>query len=131
MQVTGEIRSKLQLQSSLMLLFQGQPTPVKNLNALDELMLVLDQQAVISRQIHDRFKKTKEMSKKDYDKQKKELLTDANRNQATKMKLIDYREILPKILNQPISIRVYSKLGNFQTVLAVTDSSLPQEQNKR
>ena len=130
-QVAGEIRSKLQLQSNLMLLVQGQATPVANLKMLDELGVLLDRQATVSQQLGDQFNepanKPANMTKTEYVKKGKELSRDAKKKQDAKMKLIEYREILSKVLNQPITVRVYSKLGNFQTKLAVMDSTMPQE----
>ena len=39
-------------------------------------------------------------------------------------KIDEYAQVIPKILNQPVSVRIYAKLGNFQTILAETDPSL-------
>ena len=129
LQVSGDLRSKLKLQSNLMLLIRGQAAkPVDSLTTLDELGAFLDRQAAISQRVHDQFNETAKMTKTEYEREKKKLASDARKKQNAKMKLIEYREILPKVLNQPITVRVYSKLGNFQTMLAVTDSTRPQEE---
>jgi hypothetical protein len=43
------------------------------------------------------------------------------------VKVDEYVQVIPKILNQPVSVRIYAKLGNFQTILAVTDPSLHEK----
>ncbi len=126
-QVSGELRSRLKLRSNLMLLVQGQAKPVPRMQTLQELALTLDAAAVRAQLTYEQFSKPVSMKKDDFDRQKSQFLRDAKTKQAMKDQLINYGEILPKIMNQPISVRVYSKLGNFQTVLAVTDPTLEQE----
>jgi predicted flap endonuclease-1-like 5' DNA nuclease len=126
-QVSGELRSKLKLRSNLTLLVQGTPQPVNSLKSLQELAVTLDAAVVRSQIIHDQFTKPPQMNKGDFNKKKAALLKEAKANQAIKQKFNSYGETLPKILNQPISVRVYSKLGNYQTILAVTDPKIEQK----
>ena len=125
-QVTGELRTKLKIQSNLTLLFQGTAQSVRNLKSLSELAATVDAAAVRSQLTLDQLSKPVGMKTADFDKKKSELTKDANAKQAIKEKLITYAEILPKILNQPINVRVYAKLGNFQTILAISDPTIPQ-----
>jgi len=129
--ITGEMRSKIRLRSELILIMpNGQFQPVANLAALGELKANLDQAAYQAQVLHDRFTKPAKMTQTSFDAKKRELLKDANAKQRVKEQINNYSEILPKLLDQPIHVRVYSKLGDLQTILALTDDEVPQDSIK-
>jgi hypothetical protein len=126
-QVSGELRSKLKLKSNLVLLVQGVTQPVHKLRTLKELAQSAVNAAEISQMQYDQFSKPPSMKKTDFDAKQTELRKFAKTKQTQKQKFLTYGEVLPKILNQPISVRVYAKLGNYQTILAVSDPTIFQE----
>ena len=129
--ITGEMRSKIRLRSDLVLILpNGQLQSVNSLATLSELKANLDRTAYQAQFIHDQFTKPPKMTKTDFDAKKKELLKDANAKQRVKDQINNYSEILPKLLNQPIKVQIFSKLGNMQTILATADPEVAQDSKK-
>ena len=129
-QVTGELRSKLQLQSGLALLTQGQTVQVKNPESLDQLLATLEAAAAQSATRLEQATKPPNLNWEEYKKIKASLEADAKATLSQKNKMAGYLTTLSKVVNHPIKVRVYAKLGNYQIVLAVTDPGLHQEPAK-
>ena len=130
--VTGEMRSKVRLRSDLVLILpNGQLQSVNNLATLAELKANIDRTAYQAQVYYDQFAKPPKMTKTDYDAKKKELLKDVNAKQRVKDQINNYSEILPKLLDQPIKVQIFSKLGNMQTILAIADAEIAQDSKKK
>ncbi|MFK7765991.1 MAG: protein kinase [Mariniblastus sp.] len=130
-QVAGNFRRDLQLQSNLMIRIEGQSQPVPNLKTLGEIAATLNQKANATFALYQQKKDivAPQGKKGEYDDAKQELLKAANQAREDSDKMIQYAEILKKVLNQPIHVSVYSKLGKFPRVtLAVSDAELFEEE---
>lgn len=119
LQVGGDLRSKLKLQSNLVLLMDGQTKPVKNLKELDNVANFIKQNELRAA-AHNQQTQAGQAPKTQKDLAQKQ----ANEAAAMSARVAQYGEAVQKIMNQPVSVRVYAKLGKFQTILAVTDVSL-------
>ena len=91
----------------------------------------IDRTAYQAQVYYDQFAKPPKMTKTDYDAKKKELLKDVNAKQRVKDQINNYSEILPKLLDQPIKVQIFSKLGNMQTILAIADAEIAQDSKKK
>lgn len=101
-QVAGDLRSKLTLKSNLVMRApNGNITPVQSPKMLENLAATMENMRRQSQAMHQGY-------------------SDANQ------KLNDYRATIPKIVGQPITVRIYAKLGNYQVPLAVSDPKLEQ-----
>ncbi|MFT5300266.1 MAG: serine/threonine protein kinase [Mariniblastus sp.] len=129
-QVSGELNSKITLESNLTVLVQGKAISVINQKAIDHLYNTLASAAIQSQRMTT-ITKPPGMQKGDFDSKMAALVKDAKAKQALKTKMAIYKVLLPKFLNKPVSVRVYSKLGNIQTVLAVTDPKLFSQGKKK
>lgn len=125
-EVGAELKSKLKLQSSFVLLLaNGRREPIKKLQALDELAASLKQYEMKAFNDYEIAKNTRAPSGKgeEYDQIRSELEKAANRAKSQTIKAAEYATLVPKFLGQPISIRIYAKLGDHRTELAVTKKS--------
>ena len=124
-QVAGDIKSKIRLQSNLILLIQDQANPVTDLSVFNTLANQLDQQRQFS------AGQLAVATKENNAGKKKEWQTKVNKAVSANELLLLYRDVLEKLWGKPISIRVYSKLGSYQLMLAVTDPKLEQPKKRR
>ena len=133
-QVAADFRREFRLQSNLMLIVDGKHVPIASTKALGELANGLQQKATAAFAIHNQKKDVVAPygKKGEYDDVKKGLLKQANDAQEAVEKMNQYGAILEKVMNQPINVSVYSKLGRFPRVLlAVSDPTLFEELSKK
>ena len=124
-QVAGDLRSKLLLKSNLVMRdFNGKIIPVQSPKMLESLAANLDNMRRQSQGILQAYSSANPGP--NFEAQRKNLATTYQKNNQTFQKLSEYRETIPKVIEQPITVRIYAKLGNYQIPLAVTDPKLPQ-----
>ncbi len=120
-QVNADLKSKLRAQAAVVvLLANGQTQPIQSLQALSELAVTLKQRELIafSELEAARNKRAPSGEGDKYDAWRDGLQKSANLAKSQTGKAIQYAEILPQILDHPISIRVYAKLGEHRLELA-------------
>ena len=122
LQVAGELKSKVRLQSNLILLAQGQVQPVTNLAVFDTLKAQIAQEKSF---------RQNELRNAKNEGEKKSIQAKINKADGMAALMLTYEDTLSKLWNQPISIRVYSKLGNYQLMLAQSDPSVEQPKKRR
>lgn len=132
-QVDGQLKSTLAVQANLVgRLGRNPPTGLGNMEAINSFIGALKQYE--NQQVMRNNIKQKQQPKKDQkgalDKEKEQFRKAAEQAKAATNKAIEYKDIVSKLANKPISIRVYAKFGNLQTQLVVTDPKLPQPEPK-
>lgn len=124
-QVAGDLRSKLTLKSNLVMRdFNGKIQPVQSSKMLESLVVNLNN---IKRQSQGMLQAYSSANQgPQFAAQRDNLAKQHQQNTQTSQKLNDYLATIPKVIEQPITVRIYAKLGNYQVPLAVTDPKLPQ-----
>ena len=133
-QIAGGIRNKLELQTNVMAMHQGQEAPMASLedisNFIGNLKKIESQMAAINNAAQ-----SQQLSKREEQNNGLKSQLNAKKREAEKLakqaseavkKAIEYKDILSKAANQPLHVRVYAKFGNLQTQLVETDAKLPQ-----
>ena len=124
-QVAGDLRSKLILKSNLVMRdFNGNITPVQSPKMLNNLAATMENMRKQSQAMHQAFSRSNQGPQ--FAAQRNNLASQHKKHIQTNEKLTDYLGTIPKVIEQPITVRIYAKLGNYQVPLAVTDPKLPQ-----
>jgi hypothetical protein len=124
-QVAGDLRSKLILKSNLVMRdFNGKITPVQSPKMLNNLAATMENMRKQSQAMHQGFSNANPGP--NFATQRNKLAATHQQHNQTNQKLNDYRATIPKIVGQPITVRIYAKLGNYQVPLAVSDPKLEQ-----
>ena len=134
-QISGDLKSKLQLQSNVMAKYGNQVTAMSSLEDISGFIETLKQiqnQADALNAAKQKEKGPRGKSKRDKEinaqlgKEKAEFAKQAKQAKALVDKAVQYKDIVSKAANQPLHVRVYAKFGNLQTQLVETDAKLPQ-----
>ena len=124
-QVAGDLRSKLTLKSNLVMRdFNGNITPVQSPKMLENLAATMENMRKQSQAMHQGYSSAHPGP--NFATQRNKLAATHQQHNQTNQKLNDYRATVPKIIGQPITVRIYAKLGNYQVPLAVSDPELKQ-----
>ena len=124
-QVAGDLRSKLTLKSNLVMRdFNGNITPVQSPKMLENLAATMENMRKQSQAMHQGYSSVHPGP--NFATQRNKLAATHQQHNQTNQKLNDYRATVPKIIGQPITVRIYAKLGNYQVPLAVSDPELKQ-----
>ena len=124
-QVAGDLRSKLTLKSNLVMRdFNGNITPVQSPKMLENLAATMENMRRQSQAMHQGYSSANPGP--NFATQRNKLAATHQQHNQTNQKLNDYRATVPKIIGQPITVRIYAKLGNYQVPLAVSDPKLEQ-----
>ena len=128
-QTEAELKTKLKIDTGLVLLVNGQVQPIKSAAALNNLITSLKQYEIGAFQNWEKAKATKAKKGQgdEFDRIRKEYEKVAKLAQSHTEKAIEYRDLLPNFLNQPISLRIYSSLGDKQIILAKMKKSTESE----
>jgi serine/threonine protein kinase len=124
-QVAGDLRSKLILKSNLVMRApNGNITPVQSPKMLNNLAATMENMRKQSQAMHQGYSNAN--PGQNFATQRNKLAATHQQHNQTNQKLNDYRATIPKIVGQPITVRIYAKLGNYQVPLAVSDPKLEQ-----
>ena len=123
-QVTGDIRSKLKLKSNLVMNANGQINPIQSPKMLENLAMTSEGMRRQSQAMLQAYNSTNQGPQ--FAAQRNSLAQQHQQRTQANEKLKEYLSTIPKIVEQPITVRIYAKLGNYQVPLAVTDPKLPQ-----
>ena len=124
-QVAGDLRSKLTLKSNLVMRdSNGNITPVQSPKMLENLAATMENMRRQSQAMHQGYSNAN--PGQNFATQRNKLAATHQQHNQTNQKLNDYRATIPKIIGQPITVRIYAKLGNYQVPLAVSDPKLEQ-----
>ena len=132
-QISGNARSKLQLQTNVMAMAFGRESSMSSLdevsNFIESLKVDAGQAAQANEAKQSEKKEKNKDRKKQQDKEKAEFKKRADQAQNAVKKALEYKDILSKAANKPLHVRVYAKFGNLSTQLVVTDDKLPQPES--
>lgn len=123
-QVAGDLRSKLILKSNLVMNANGEIKPIQSPKMLENLAVTSEGMKRQSQAMLQAFSRSNQGPQ--FAAQRNNLATQHQKHIQTNEKLNDYIATIPKVIEQPITVRIYAKLGNYQVPLAVTDPKLPQ-----
>jgi serine/threonine protein kinase len=123
-QVAGDLRSKLILKSNLVMNANGEIKPIQSPKMLENLAVTSEGMKLQSQAMLQAFSRSNQGPQ--FAAQRNNLATQHQKHIQTNEKLNDYLATIPKVIEQPITVRIYAKLGNYQVPLAVTDPKLPQ-----
>ncbi len=121
-QVGIELKQRMRVRSDLVFLSQGRIQPLKSLENLNEFAVLVKQQEVSLFELYEIAKATKAPPGKgdEFDKIRDQRLKEAETAQVLTAQAIEYVTIAPKVINQPIGIRVYLKLDGHEVDIART-----------
>lgn len=123
-QVAGDLRSKLTLKSNLVMNANGEIKPIQSPKMLENLAITSEGMKRQSQAMLQAFSRSNQGPQ--FAAQRNNLASQHQKHIQTNEKLTDYLGTIPKVIEQPITVRIYAKLGNYQVPLAVTDPKLPQ-----
>ena len=123
-QVAGDLRSKLTLKSNLVMNANGKIKPIQSPKMLENLAITSEGMSRQSQAMLQAFRSSNQGQQ--FAAQRNNLESQHQKHIQTNEKLTDYLGTIPKVIEHPITVRIYAKLGNYQVPLAVTDSKLPQ-----
>ena len=121
-QVGIELKQRLRVRSDLVCFSQGRIQPLKSLENLNEFAVLVKQQEISLFESYERANAEKAPPGKgeEYDKVRDQLLKQAELSQVLTARAIEYVTVAPKILNQPVGIRVYLKMDGHEVDIART-----------
>ncbi len=131
-QISADLKPKLKLRTNVMARFGKRVSKMSSLEDISEFIDKLKREEARMAAMNEA--KQREQPLKDQksalDRQKAEFKKRAREAKANVDKAIQYKDIISKAANRPISVRVYAKFGNLQTDLVVCDTKLPQPEPK-
>ncbi len=119
-QTEAALRTKLKINTGLVLLVNGQTQPIKSAGAFNNLIASLKQFEIGALQNWEKAKATRAKSGQgeEFERIRKEYEKVYKQAQSHTEKAIEYRDRLPLFLGQPISLRIYASFGDKQIILA-------------
>ncbi len=121
-QVGIEFKLRLRVRSDLVFLNQGRIQAIKSLQNLNELAVLVKQQEVSRFEQYEIAKANRAPPGKgeEFDAIRDQRLKEAELAQVLTAQAIEYVTVAPKILNQPIGIRVFLKMDGHEVDIART-----------
>ena len=127
-QIDGELRSSLKIRANVVGRLGTNFVPMRNADGLNNFIGTfrrIEQQANRANNIKQQ-QQHKDGQKTKLDEEKKKYQSAAKQAAETTNKVLQYADIVSKLLDKPIAIRVSAKFGTLQTQLVATDPKLPQ-----
>ena len=132
-QIAGDLKPRLQLQSNVMAKYGNQVTAMSSLEdisgfigTLKQIQAQADAINAAKQQEKAPTGKNNQANRDRINKERSEYEKRAKQAKSLVDKAITYKDIISKAANQPLHVRVYAKFGNLQTQLIQTDAKLPQ-----